>query len=313
MELLSGIINDLVDDSISLQRSLLKTKVLASRINNKTLLNWVTSELEGYNEPDSITPTYRKTASNVIGSYINGRAQYKNVAIPIYGLSKDFEDFLTKFDLPSGIQTIESMINQNDTGRVQYGLPAELQKIIENNIRANGNPYFQIIEVHKEASTAFLTEIIATVRSKLLDFALELERTFGIEVDIVALSKKDKSINEKITSIMNQTIINTTGHGNIISTGNENDIVSNSTVTISNLESLKNHLKENGVEGNDLDDLIKIIDKDNPIPAEKKFGSKVNEWTKKMLGKSIDGTWKVSISVAGKLLADAIQTCYGWK
>src|SRR4051812_5192424 len=114
MELLSGIINDLVDDSISLQRSLLKMKVLASRINNKILLNWVTSELEGYNDPDSITPPYRKTAAIVIGSYINGRAHFKNVAIPISGLSKNFEDFLMTFDLPSGIQTIESMIKQND-------------------------------------------------------------------------------------------------------------------------------------------------------------------------------------------------------
>src|SRR4051812_13566005 len=98
MKLLSDIINDLVDDTISLQRALLKMKVLASRINNKILLNWVSSELEGY--PDqNLLPEYRITVSNMMGSYINGRAHYKNVAIPVMGLSEEMENFFTSFKL----------------------------------------------------------------------------------------------------------------------------------------------------------------------------------------------------------------------
>ena len=41
MELVSQIINDLVDDQKSLNSALLKTKVLASRIQNVELLYWV--------------------------------------------------------------------------------------------------------------------------------------------------------------------------------------------------------------------------------------------------------------------------------
>jgi len=313
MKLLSNIINELIDESISLQRPLLKMKVLASRVGNKDLLNWVNKELEGYVGIDSEVPNYRKTMSNVMGSYINGNRQYNNVSIPVIGLSEKMDEYMMIFEVPSGIQTIESGIMSNKSGLIEMRLPSELQKQIETNIKRNGNPYFQLLEVRKEISAAFLTQIVSTVRSKLLDLALELEQTFGLEVDIIALSKNDESVNKTINTIMSQTVINTTGHGNIINTGNENEIVNNSVINASDFESLRAFLKDNKVAEEDINELQVIIDNDNQVAEEKKMGSKVGDWTKKMLGKAVDGSWKVSLAIAGKMLADAIQAYYGWQ
>ena len=47
MELISQIINDLIDEEKSLNSALLKTKVLASRIQNQNLLDWINNELSG--------------------------------------------------------------------------------------------------------------------------------------------------------------------------------------------------------------------------------------------------------------------------
>jgi hypothetical protein len=313
MKLLSDIINELIDESISLQRPLLKMKVLASRVGNSELLEWVNNELQGYIGIDKEVPNYRKTMSNVMGSYINGNRQFNNVSVPIFGLSDKMEEFMMIFEVPSGIQTIESGITSNKSGMIEMSLPSELQKQIETNIRKNGNPYFQLLEVRKEISAAFLTQIVSNVRSKLLDLALQLEQTFGLEVDIIALSKKDDSVNKTINTIMSQTVINTTGHGNIINTGNENEIVNNSVVNTADFESLRKFLTDNKVSDEDINELHAVIDNDNPVIEEKKMGTKVGDWTKKMLGKAIDGSWKVSLAIAGKLLADAIQIYYGWK
>ncbi len=313
MKLLSDIINELIDESISLQKPLLKTKVLASRIGNMDLLNWVTCELQGYVGIDSIVPNYRKTMSNVMGSFINGNRQFNNVSVPVFGLSEKMEEFMMIFEVSSSIQTIESGIVSNKSGIIEMRLPSELQKQIEANIIKNGNPYFQLLEVRKEISAAFLTQIVSNVRSKLLDLALQMEQTFGIEVDIIALSKKDDSINKTINTIMSQTVINTSGHGNIINTGSGNEIINNAVIKVADFESLRTFLKENHVAEDDINELQKVIDNDNPVTEEKKMGSKVGDWTKKMLGKAVDGSWKVSLAIAGKLLADAIQAYYGWK
>lgn len=313
MKLLSDIINELIDESISLQRPLLKMKVLASRVSNEDLLNWVNKELQGYIGIDTEVPNYRKTMSSVMGSYINGNRQFNNVSVQIFGLSEKMKDFMMIFEISSGIQTIESGITSNTSGTIEMRLPMELQKQIETNIIKNGNPRFQLLEVRKEISAAFLIQIVSNVRSKLLDLALQLEQTFGVEIDIIALSKKDDSVNKTINTIMSQIVINTTGHGNIINTGNENEIVNHSVVNTGDFESLRAFLNDNKVAEQDINELQAVIDNDSPIVEEKKMGSKVGDWTKKMLGKAVDGSWKVSLAIAGKLLADALQTYYGWK
>ena len=277
------------------------------------MLSWVNKELEGYVGVGVEVPDYRKTMSNAIGSYINGSKHVQNIAIPIFGLSDKMEEFMMIFEVASGIQSIESGLESNKSGMIEMRLPAELQKQIETNIIKKGNPYFQLLEVRKEISANFLNQIIAIVRSKLLDLALQLETTFGLEVDIIALSKNDESVNKTINTIMSQTIIQTTGDGNVVNTGNENEIINNAIIHARDFDSLKQFLKDNQVAEEDIHELQQVIDLDNPVAEEKKMGNKVGEWTKKMLGKAVDGSWKVSISIAGKLLADAIQTYYGWK
>ena len=39
--------------------------------------------------------------------------------------------------------------------------------------------------------------------------------------------------------------------------------------------------------------------------------SRVNNWIKKMMNKSLDGSWQIGIGTAGTLLADAIKGYYG--
>lgn len=111
---------------------------------------------------------------------------------------------------------------------------------------------------------------------------------------------------------MSQTIINTSGNGNVVNTGDQNTIIADITINKGDRNALEHHLAAYNIESSDIQELTSIIDQDNPVTEEKKFGEKVNSWIKKMLGKAVDGSWKIAINAAGKLLTDAITSYYGW-
>jgi hypothetical protein len=135
---------------------------------------------------------------------------------------------------------------------------------------------------------------------------LKIDEEFGNLTEIEDL-KKEKG---KINNIMNQTII--TGNGNLVNTGDNSNIKNEVTVKLADKESLKTKLQEEGVQEEDISELIQIIDQD--IPKDSKlYGSKVNVWVQKMISKALDGSWQVGIGAAGTILAEALQSYYGIK
>ena len=150
----------------------------------------------------------------------------------------------------------------------------------------------------------FATSVLSAVKNKLLDFMIEIEREFGMESDLSELRENS----DKITYIMNNTI-NTNGDGNIVNTGANSSISATIKITKGNKDQLVNTLKENGVENDDIAELLTVIDTEK-LEGDG-FGVKVNSWIKKMLSKSLDGTWQVGIGAAGSLLADVLKAYYG--
>lgn len=72
---------DIVNPKADLHSILLKTKVLAYRLKNEDLKNWVRSELDGYDEKHDI-PDYRVIRDSVIrGTFFNGVYKHSNVEV----------------------------------------------------------------------------------------------------------------------------------------------------------------------------------------------------------------------------------------
>ena len=304
MELISQIINDLIDENKSLNSALLKTKVLASRIQNQELLNWVNNELSGYNNGN--LPDYRREIPNELkGNFINGNMKFTNTQIPTVGLDKNFEKKLRSNDFSESISSLESLVSKEESSTLSGAIRAELASIIEDNWQSMGNPYLQLISVYKSISKSSVIEIITNVRNKLLDFMLELDGKYGDLAEIKDLKMKK----EEISSIVNNTIIN--GDGNVFNTGKNSKITNATNINKANKEDLVNHLKDIGLNEEDTSEIVNIIDSENPDFKNEKFGVKVNTWIAKMIGKTIDGSWNVGIGAAGTLLAEAIKKYYG--
>ncbi len=132
MKLIQDIINQLIDTEKSITSPLLKTKVLASRLQNDTLFNWVTKELIGYDNSDEI-PDYRKYLGSITGTYINGNMQYNDQPVPTVGLKKEFENVIRSMNFNQSISTLETLQSDKKSGKLEHNFPAEIVGLIQEN------------------------------------------------------------------------------------------------------------------------------------------------------------------------------------
>lgn len=303
MKLIETIVTELIDINTPLTAPLLKTKVLAVRIKHTELHTWVNNELNGYSE-SHVIPEYRKQSTGIVGTIINGNYRYTNHNLSTYGLSEKIAYSLNYYDFKESISVLESLMNaENPTRRLEIAIPPEIISYMEQVICSNGNPFFHIANAHRELPLDYISQILAAIRSKLLDFMLKLEEEFGTETEIKL------SDNQKISNIMNNTIINT-GDGNVVNTGNNNELNINIDIKKGDKESLRKYLENSKVNTDDINELIEVID-ENPSATSNQYNDRVKLWINKMIAKAVDGSWQVGIGAAGTLIAEAFKSYYG--
>jgi hypothetical protein len=279
-----------------------KTKILATRIGNSNLLNWVNYELKGYPNNESL-PEYRKTQGTILGDFINGRNQVSNYPIPLPDFGDATDSQLRQFSLFDSAATLE-LFMKNENPSLVFRFPENIKNSLEDMLRSTNGPYFQLLNIGVTVPIHFAAQALSAAKDKLLEFMLELEKEFGMETEIEDLKRN----NSKVNYIM-ATTINNTGDGNLINTGNESHISATINITKGSKEQLEQTLKNNSVDQADISELLTVIDTEEATPTG--FGTKVNLWFQKMLAKSLDGSWQVGVGAAGTLLAEAIKKYYG--
>jgi hypothetical protein len=154
-----------------------------------------------------------------MGNVLNGRLHIKNYAIPLDHLSQAQYDLVRSIHINDSISALEALTKNEKLNNLQLSVPTSVKTALENSIQSLGNPYFQIISIHQTISVSLFTNILSSVRSKLLDFMIVLEKEFGEETSIETLKQKNPIIN----TFINTTIYNN-GDGNITNTGKKANI-----------------------------------------------------------------------------------------
>jgi len=307
MNILTDIIEQLIDSNNSITDSLLKIKVLASRLKNKSLYDWVNNELSGY-EDNSDVPEYRLSGCVLVGNMMNGNWHLKNQVLATTGLPDIIRKYVEKITLNQAISVLERLLDENNNP-IAYAIPAEILGYLTENYQKMGNHYASVYSARKQIDLSAIQHIISEVKNKALDLLLKLEEEFGMEIDLQELIRKKTQANEIINNTMKQTIINK-GDGNIINTGNDNSISNNVKIEKSDFTELRKILLKNHVQEEDVNELEKIID-ETPDFDKKLFGKKVNNWIQKMTNKALNGSWQIGIGAAGSLLSELIKQYYG--
>lgn len=308
--MISKIIAELADKDIPLSTPLLKLKVIAKRIKNETLSAIVSKELDGYTPEDDL-PTYRMAHANSFATIQQGWDMHYDQPIPHTIFDDKLKDMFTKFPFYQGIEVLENLAKEAGNDSIAKVFGVDFGTFITNEANKAGVD-FKFGDIRITTNKSQVIGIIGKIRNKLLDLLLALESDFPDIDNMIKTPLNDNNeISTKTNQYMAQINITTSGDGNIINTGSGNELNVTLTVNKNDLSSLQEALKKLGVEQQDIEDISEIVKNEGFNKNEKKLGIKSQNWIQKMVGKSLDGTWKVGVGTAAGLLVKIITSYFG--
>ncbi len=314
--IINDVINDLLDAEKSLVNPLMRLNYFGRLTKNDELVEFTNNEINGYKDQESVVPEYRKT----LGSLIVEAQAYMNrhtMEIPVSMLESPFKEALRYIYVREGISTVEKMAKElydssGNKSEFHHPVPMEMLHVIQPALRKlyKSDVRLDAVSAKLTGNGNILLDIPSFIRTKLLEFVMQIAEEFGYEIEIKDYNEKQESNNQTIVQFMSTKITNT-GDGNVINTGDKTKVDANITINKGNKEELSEFLQKNGLSEEDTTELAEIIDTEEPNPESQIFGAKVNAWIGKMIGKALDGSWTVGAGVAGNLLAEAIGKYYG--
>ncbi len=305
MSLLQQIQEAVVNEKSDLSSILLKLRLLATKLGSDILDEWVKYESEGYPKEIEV-PCYRDVNISYIGTFTGGSRRYIDVAIPPFVIEKfvgkHIDGDLMKYKVRLNIAAVEKYIKQSEKGKkIAYdasNLVPFIEKKIYSRCACNG-----ISIVIDSAELCGITQI---VRNRIVELTskIEISAPGAIKVDFRP-SIPNKKETERVQLISQQII-----YGNV-----NNAVVGSGHVSVVITEgddkSFVKYLVKSGISESDASELAKIMETENPKSADEPFGKKAQEWFTNNIKKAGNGTWKIGVSVASKVLTEAAIKFYG--
>ena len=301
MNLLEDIQNAAADPSSSVSTLLRKCKILAERLGNQRLEDWIVWESDGYPE-DIPVPKYRIWKLQVRGNFLGPYSNLNHAPISALKLPQNVRKSYNEYKCRLSIASIESAIkNENQMVLTTGGLASTLGRSVYPNMTC--------VECWAEFSIGDCIELLNAVRNRVLDFSLVLWKANPAVGKPNSNAQKLLSA-DGITQSVNQTF-NTTVHGgtaNLVGTANRSSIEFN--IGPHDFESVRRVLQGNGMSKKDIAELEDAFDEDERPHSPNQFGPKVSSWIAGMMKKASEGTWNIGIGAAGQLLANVISKFY---
>lgn len=302
MQLIDEIIDLLSSASPNVENALFKTQVLAHRLGEGELSQWVEFELKGYPK-DAELPSYRIIPITVMGNASNGAYRVSEQPLPLMHLDKSLREKLDENHLTQSIAVIEGWCS--DEKHLSIVIAPEFYPLLNKGL---GNGY-QIERAWGKTSMGAMVQVVTEVRARLLEFALKLSDRLPPEAkreDMKQISKEAHVGDLFHNSVFGDNTTIVVGSGSIQNVRNS--------VAKNDVESLANILRQHEVSEPDIAALREAIEQDSTSTevAEQSLGPRVRAWIGGMVAKAGSTGWKVSIGAAGDLLAKAIAAYYGF-
>lgn len=200
----SQIIKDIVEDNVSLEKSLTRLLVLAKDVKNKQLETWTQKELTGYSHEDEL-PQYRKAACPLFEySGINGNFQVTNTPLPKQWLEKETFDMVSTVSIYDGVRSISE--RANSTSASYRDITAFAGEIYE---KSGGS--VKCTSIKHIIPQAVYQTVCSEVKTKMITALYELEKKYGCldELGIDISNKKIMQI-EADNEDVNRAVFNIT-------------------------------------------------------------------------------------------------------
>ena len=305
MSLLHQIQESVVKEEVDLGSILLKLRLLASRLGSNLLEEWVKHESEGYPKEIEVPPyrivgvSYHGTFSGPFGSGIN------NAPIPLYLIKKYAGDKWVHIEIRESIAAVDDLVKSYADDNSFLGIDASnLILLLQGKVYKD----YACNDIRATISPISIAEIRQAVRSRILELTLELEKAIpaAAQVTFGAPSKEEPN-SDKVQQISQQII-----YGNVttaVAGGHGSNIVLS--IGEKDTKSLIEYLVKAGMPEIDATEIAEIMETEEPANAEEPFGEKAKNWIASNLKKAAQGTWKMGVTVATKVLSEAALKYYG--
>ncbi|WP_434627089.1 hypothetical protein [Chromobacterium sp. CV08] len=302
MRLLNEIIDTLSSNDQSLENALFKAQVLAHKLGEEEMKQWVGSEIKGYHK-DVALPDYRKLPVTIFGNVANVAWMHKSIALATKGIEAEVRKQIEIYYARDSISVVEKWGKEgNDMSLI---IPPEYYHYLSKAL----SPGFVIQNAWGKCSPGAFTQIKSEVKSRLLELVLQVSDKIPQEPDPESIKQVSKEI--AVSELFRNTVFgdNTTI---LIGDGNSQKVINK--IHQNDMGSLVQGLREQGISEQDLQEMEMAIDQDRGSEAvmRKEMGPKVKKWIAGMVAKAADGAWNVSIAVAGGLLSQSISAYYGF-
>ncbi|MBK7674708.1 MAG: hypothetical protein IPJ27_08020 [Candidatus Accumulibacter sp.] len=301
--LLDEIIATLSDEKGSLTSALLKTKVLLHSIGKKDLANWVTHELKGYPDEDSV-PEYRRISAEVHGHVESIAWRMADTKLPIMHLKDEQRKYLTSMACTMSISSIEESVRgyrSESSQKLIRHLPPEFGGLFRKVLE----PGVNVISAWCEINMIQVEGILTEVRSRLLDFALELR-------DVVGPDTPEKELVEKVANVDTEKMFATAVYGS----GNTIIVGSHSFQSINNqkddIEGLVAAIGQLGLQQPMLLELREAVQQDQKAGNEPNVADgKTGQWFSKALQEAGKGIVQTGVDIVSTVIVKALKAYTG--
>jgi len=305
LSLLHQIQESVVKEEVDLGSILLKLRLIASRLGSNLLEEWVKHESEGYPKEIEVPPyrivgvSYHGTFSGPFGSGIN------NAPIPLYLIKKYAGDKWVHIEIRESIAAVDDLVKSYADDNSFLGIDASnLILLLQGKVYKD----YACNDIRATISPISIAEIRQAVRSRILELTLELEKAIpaAAQVTFGAPSKEEPN-SDKVQQISQQII-----YGNVttaVAGGHGSNIVLS--IGEKDTKSLIEYLVKAGMPEIDATEIAEIMETEEPANAEEPFGEKAKNWIASNLKKAAQGTWKMGVTVATKVLSEAALKYYG--
>lgn len=285
MTLLDDIIDASTDSAVATPDLLRKVQIVTHRLGAVDLVNWAKQELSGYEESATL-PSYRMLTTNVMGTYAGPMRSFMKHPLTLRPKSMAH---LWQVEFREPILEIQALAEgTNDAARPWSSYDVEEYEK-SGVFRMQMHHLFEAQNVITRQS---LRGLVDTVRSKVLEFALDLQTQFPDAG--LAGGPTVQTAPALATTVYNITN-NVTGHGTNIAAGNQ--IEQRSRVQIGDSASLKREAEALGLAAADADEFVAIVEENRALDAPRLSG---------FLDKVRSGAIAVSGSLASNVVAGAL-------
>jgi hypothetical protein len=285
VSLLSDIQSAATDPSYSTADLLRKCQILAFRLRHEQFKQWVAHELNGYPD-DAVLPSYRGPFEADLKADTQGAfgAGVRNIGVPDWSIPEEVRAKVKEMAFYQGIGTLENLIRDAQrAGETTVAVEFSTDLAVLTSVVANQ----QTVRMWKQLPVALVAGILDSVRSKALEFVLEIEEA---NPDAGTSTTAEPPVPLAQADIIFNTVI----------LGGQNAIGLGATVNVTpgDIGSLLAYLEAQGVAADDRTALQAAVQAD-----DRQFGPRVKAWLGSMAAK----TASVGTTVAEKAAVGVIR------